>query len=295
MKIAGHTLGTPEYTVPEAIALYAQLGLQGIEVLCHEEYRSAIRPDISNEGLRHLRKVCDEHGLQFAAVTPYVTDLNSSDSTLATAQRDLLLRTVEMANILGAPCVRTFAGKETGGPGRLERLQRLVDAMVAPAETAAKAGIRLGFENHRNTLAESAKGAVEAVRAVNHPSIGIIYDQANLTMVGAEDYLEAIPLQAPYTIHVHVKDISLEGELLAAPKPNGEEVAPKAPGPAVPRIVGEGVLPWRQIISHLKRTGYDGWLCLQYERRWYADQLPPAEIGVKRGAQVLQEILSELG
>lgn len=39
MRIAGHTIGTPEHTVREAIDLFARLGMEGIEAICHDEYR----------------------------------------------------------------------------------------------------------------------------------------------------------------------------------------------------------------------------------------------------------------
>lgn len=287
-------MGTPEYTVPEAIDLFARLGMEGIEAICHDEYRSAIRTDIGPTGLRELRQRAERQGLQFAAITPYATDLNSPDPSVAAAQRDLLLRAIEIAHALGAPCVRTYSGRETGGPGRAERLRRLVDAVRRPAEVARKAGVRVGFENHFNTLGDSAKGTVEAVQAVNHPAVGIVYDQGNLTMLRADQYREAIPLQAPYLVHVHVKDLSFKDQ--SPEMTSGRvETLPAEANPTIARIVGQGILPWWDIIAELKGTGYDGWLSIEYERRWYPDLLPPAEIGMQAGAKLVRRILKDLG
>jgi sugar phosphate isomerase/epimerase len=286
-------MGTPEYAVPEAIDLFARLGMEGIEAICHDEYRSAIRIDASRATLRELRGHAEGQGLQFAAITPYATDLNAADPQVAKVHQDLLLRSIEIAHELGAPCVRTYAGRETGGPGRGERLRRLVDAVRGPAEVAATAGVRLGFENHFNTLADSAKGTLEVIRAVDHPDVGIVYDQGNLTMLGAEDYRETIPLQAPYLIHVHVKDLSFKDKPPEVTS-GAVEALPAEAKPTISRVVGEGILPWREMIAELKRTGYDGWLSIEYERRWYPDLLPPAEIGMKAGAEVVRRILHEL-
>lgn len=294
MRIAGHTMGTPEYTVPEAIDLFARLGMEGIEAICHDEYRSAIRTDIPAAGLRELRQRAEGQGLRFAAITPYATDLNSHDPQVAAAHRDLLLRAIEIAHALGAGCIRTYPGRETAGPGRAERFRRLVEAVHGPAEAAAQAGVRLGLENHFNTLGDSAKATVEAVRAVNHPAVGIVYDQANLTMLGAEDYREAISLQAPFLQHVHVKDLSFKDKPPEATSGTVEALPPEAK-PTDSRVVGEGILPWREIIAELKRAGYDGWLSIEYERRWYPELLPPAEIGMKAGADLVRRILQDLG
>jgi sugar phosphate isomerase/epimerase len=286
-------MGTPEYTVPEAVALFARMGLEGIEAICHGEYHSAIRPETPRAALRELRRRGEQLGIRFAGITPYVTDLNSPDPQVAAAQRDLLLRAIEIAHELGAPCVRTYPGRETGGPGREDRLRRLVEAVRIPADVAATAGVRLGFENHFNTLGDSAKATIRAVEAAGHPAIGIVYDQANLTMLGAEDFREAIALQAAYLVHVHAKDFRFKAERPRA-RSGAVDALPGEANPTICCVLGDGSIPWPGIIAELRRTGYDGWLSVEYERRWYPDLLPPAEIGMQAGADRLRRILGEL-
>jgi len=36
MKIAGHTMGTPEYTVLEAIKLFYDIGIEGAEIVVQD-------------------------------------------------------------------------------------------------------------------------------------------------------------------------------------------------------------------------------------------------------------------
>lgn len=222
MKIAGHTMGTPEHTLPEAIDLFARLGLEGVEAICHDEYRSAIRTGSSSAALQALRRRAESQGLAFAAIAPYPTDLNSHDPRVATLHRDLLLRAIDIAHALGARCVRTYPGRETGGPGRADRFRRLVEAARGPAKD-------LSF---KDAPPAATSGAVEAL--------------------------------------------------------------PEEAKPTISRVVGEGTMPWRDIIAELRRTGYEGWLSIEYERRWYPDLLPPAEVGMKAGAEAVRRILSGL-
>ena len=42
MKIAGHTMGTPEYTVNEAIELFHRIGADGAEIVVQDGYCSGI-------------------------------------------------------------------------------------------------------------------------------------------------------------------------------------------------------------------------------------------------------------
>ena len=40
--IAGHTMGTPEYTVLESLELFHKIGLDGAEIVVQDNYRSGI-------------------------------------------------------------------------------------------------------------------------------------------------------------------------------------------------------------------------------------------------------------
>ena len=57
------------------------------------------------------------------------------------------------------------------------------------------------------------------------------------------------------------------------------------------RIPGEGIIPWPEILPALAARGFDGWLSLEYERRWYPHDLPPAGEGMRRGFEYLQKLL----
>ena len=61
------------------------------------------------------------------------------------------------------------------------------------------------------------------------------------------------------------------------------------------RVPGDGILDWPGILKTLKGIGYDGWISLEYERRWQPQDLPEAHDGMKRGADHIRKILQELG
>ena len=51
MKIAGHTMGTPEYTVNEAIELFHRIGADGAEIVVQDGYCSGIPCDCDEKSL----------------------------------------------------------------------------------------------------------------------------------------------------------------------------------------------------------------------------------------------------
>ena len=55
-KIAGHTMGTPEYTVCEALELFGKIGLDGAEIVVQDDYRSGLPTDCSQEELEQVKQ-----------------------------------------------------------------------------------------------------------------------------------------------------------------------------------------------------------------------------------------------
>ena len=137
----------------------------------------------------------------------------------------------------------------------------LADSLRQVGEYASTAGVQLNVENHMDTMATSAEMTMAIVRAVDLPNVGVLYDQANLAFMNSEVYEMATALQGPRIHHVHVKDFYWAGtERIAA-------------------VLGKGIVPWAKIVNSLTDLGYEGYYSLEYERRWYPDQLPPPAAG----------------
>lgn len=119
------------------------------------------------------------------------------------------------------------------------------------------------------------------IRDVNSKGVRILYDQPNLTFTGGEDYKKAIELQSGLIGHMHVKDLVFhEGstEFVASDVSHPDESERNV----YTRIVGEGIIPWPEILQMVKAHGYEDWLSLEYERRWHPDDIPDASIGMKK-------------
>ncbi|MCZ4590091.1 hypothetical protein R1X32_02200 (plasmid) [Rhodococcus opacus] len=58
-------------------------------------------------------------------------------------------------------------------------------------------------------------------------------------------------------------------------------------------VVGDGSVPWGQILRHLRNVKYDDALSLEYEYRWHPQDLDEPEVGFRRSAQHLRSLLAE--
>lgn len=288
-------MGTPEYTVTEALELFHRIGLEGAEIVVQDGYRSGIPEDCTRERLQEIKEASKRLGIPIICLTPYNSRFNDLDRAVRDREIEGIRRVIGYARYLGAGYIRIYGGNfmgnerdETG-----EKLANLIRSMRILGDEAEEAGVKLVIENHFNTMTVSAADSIKVSREINHPSVGILYDQANLTFTQKEDYREAIQAQAEKIYYMHVKDLAFKGE-------NREFVSSDVSHPkeeernVVTRIVGEGCLDWPGILTMVKDYGYEGWLSLEYERRWHPDDIPDASVGMKKSADYLREFIGLL-
>ncbi|MDQ2662349.1 MAG: sugar phosphate isomerase/epimerase [Actinomycetota bacterium] len=292
LRIAGHTLGTPEYGVADAMRLFAAAGLDAAELIWQNDYRSGI-PESDNAALlAEIRAVRDELRLPVIGLTPYMTALNSADDSARARDIERFAQCIRDAESLGAGVVRVYAGAYT--PEQLDEReplwQRLVASLGELAPIAQEHGVVLAVENHFNTMTTTAQETADLVAAVAHPAVGILYDQANLTFTHSEAPERALELQRGHIRHVHAKDLIF----VDRDRPfSSSDVATVASSERAvrSRAVGDGEMDWKQIIGGLLETGYSGSVSLEYEYRWHPQDLPEPLEGFRRGADAIRSYL----
>jgi sugar phosphate isomerase/epimerase len=89
---------------------------------------------------------------------------------------------------------------------------------------------------------------------VNHPAVGAVWDVLH-TWLARESPRDSATALAPWLHHVQVKDAASRGDLRPLP-------------------LGTGAVPLDGVLAALAAAGYGGWLCLEWEKRWFP-QAPP--------------------
>jgi len=291
MIIAGHTLGTPGHDLAQALRLFARAGLDAAEVIYQDDYPAAINPS-DPRSAQQAAAIADAEGVPIVALAPYTTSINSVDAGSWQQGIDEFRACLEAAHTVGATRVRVYAGAwhpgDTDHAGHWEQLR---SALTVLAPEAADAGVVLCVENHFGTMTQTAADTARLVREVGFPSVGVLYDQANLTFTHDEAWSEAFAVQGELVSHVHVKDLVFKDP--EAPFRASDTARVKAEERAVrSRVVGTGVVPWPDILKELVRRGYDDVLSLEYEYRWHPQDLPDPAIGFKASALALRKMLA---
>lgn len=292
-KIAGHTMGTPEYTVTEAIELFGKIGLDGAEIVVQDGYKSGLPVDCPKETLKEVKRCAKENNVEIICLTPYNSRFNSLDKDTREDEIRGIEKVIEYCDFLGAKYIRIYGGNLSAGEtDKLpEKRRELIESMRYLGEKAGEKGVTLVIENHFNTMSVSARESAQLVKDINCDHVRILYDQANLSFTGNEEYSEAIELQKGLIGYIHVKDFVFkkgDRQFTSSDVSHPDESERNV----FTRIVGEGDLDWPVIMKSVRDYGFEGWLSLEYERRWHPDDIPDASIGMKKSAEYLRQILS---
>ncbi|MER6402678.1 sugar phosphate isomerase/epimerase family protein [Streptomyces viridosporus] len=246
MKLAFSTLGVPGLPLPDVLRLATEHGYHGVELRAYPE--EPVHPRLTPAERADVAAGFEAAGVEVLGLAGYSRVAAPGDDEPVLAEIRALL---DLARDLGAPSVRVFPG---GAP---EQGPEEADATAArrlgtAAEYAADLGVRILLETH-----DSHRTAADAMRIlglVGHRQVGALWDVMH-TWLGGEQPVESFAALSPHLGYVQVKDIA-----------SAEDTTPLP--------LGAGVLPLADCVEVLSRHGWDGWLCWEYEKRWYADAAP---------------------
>jgi sugar phosphate isomerase/epimerase len=150
---------------------------------------------------------------------------------------------IELARDVRADTVRVFGGDVAD----LDDVARRLEPLLVPDVTVA-------IETHDHFA--SAIRVAELVALVGNPSFAAVWDLHHPTRVGESPQI-VIDALGPAIRLVHVKDARRRGE--------DWELVP----------LGEGELPVGECLDLLRASGYEGWLTVEWEKRWHPHLADP--------------------
>ncbi|MFD9092480.1 sugar phosphate isomerase/epimerase family protein [Streptomyces collinus] len=264
MKLAFSTLGVPGLSVPDVLALATAHGYHGVELRAHPE--EPVHPGLTAAERAETAALFKAAGVEMLGLAGYTRVAAPGDDAPVL---DELRRLLQLAHDLGAPFLRVFPGADPDLPAEES------DAVAArrlgtAAEDAAALGVRVLLETH-----DSHRTGADLIRVlgpVGHRQVGALWDVMH-TWLGGEQPQDSYAALAPHLGYVQVKDIA-----------SAEDTSPLP--------LGAGVLPLTECVDVLCRHGWDGWLCWEYEKRWYESAAPLPDL-LDAGRDHLVRLLGE--
>ena len=228
----------------------------GFDVL---EFQAQPLLNIPDEELRNIKKAADDCGIEltYSLGLDKKYDISTDDPYIRNAGVAYLTDILKKVSVQEGKIISGVSYAAWGVPeGEIDKKKRTansIDSMKKLANVAGSLGIQYAVEvvnRFEGVVLNTAKEAVEYVKAVDSPNVGILLDTYHMN-IEEPSIGDAIRTAADYLIGFHV------GE--------NNRTAP-----------GRGHLDWNEIFDALKEVGYKGRLV--------------AELFVKAGGEVGRDI-----
>ncbi len=190
----------------------------------------------TSDYLRQLKGECFRRGLDISG-----TAVGNEFCLPAGAERGRQIESVkqwiEWADLLDAPVIRIFAGKQQRGQSLGDAQQLAIEAIEQCCEYAGKYGVFLALENHGG-ITSHVDEMLTIVERVDSPWFGVNLDTGNFRTA---DPYEDLAKLAPYALNVQVKVTMHPAEKPSEPA------------------------DFARLAEILKTSGYRGYVVLEYE------------------------------
>jgi len=249
VKIAFSNLAAPGWTLDRTVAAAGELGYDGLELRLLDG--EPIEPAGLDPATRRTA------GAALAEVT--LVSLDTSIELTRPFERELEAA-LELAAEWGTSTVRVFGGTHDSP---LDNIARRLEPGLDAAE---RLGITVALETH-DGFARATRVA-ELLQRVDRPSLAALWDVHHPYRFGESphDVVGALGSR----IHlVHIKDAVRRGD--------DWQLVP----------LGEGDVPVRESIDALRLGGYDGWMTVEWEKRWHPELAEP-EVALPRELATLR-------
>lgn len=255
MKLSFTTLGCPEWTMRQIVESAAQMGYDGVDFRgLLDEIDVSKRPEFTT-GLRETKALFDDYGIVISGLL-ISARYAVVDPGEKQAQFDETRRNLALAAELGVPFLRVYGGRvpegytvDTISPFLIENLRQIGDE-------ARVYGVTLALETHDDWTDSHIFARLMA--QVNHPNVRVLWDLHHPYRANGESPESTYENLAPYTVSLHVKDS-----------------VPNQEGGHTYVLLGEGDVPLKSMLDMLVGGGYEGYACLEWEKRWHPELADP--------------------
>jgi len=242
-------LDSGEMTIGDVIASCAKAEADGIELM---DKHTQLSP------LDKLAAQMADSGLTMPSLC-LPCDFVQTDQAAMREAVDAAVERMEVALSLGCNMLMLSPGSRKEGWDYEDIRASMADGMALLCDRAASYEVTVTTENHGGMAA--LRGKVEHLQEFKQrvPDLLLTYDSGNF-LLADEDPLAALHALLPWVVHVHLKD-------WRRASPRAPTTSRSISGQRYEAIViGDGLVPTREIVSALADAAYEGYLSIEYTR-----------------------------
>jgi len=243
------------------------LGIKAIDF--HAGYLDSVK-----EAPSIIKSVLDKTGLILSGLS-MSNNFNQANPEELRNQINTVKKWIQVASKINAPVSRIFGGNVDRNDKDLlkQGFVKIIDALGEVVTEAEKLGVILALENHGG-LPCTGEEQVAVIKKINSKYLRATIDVGNYMNCGQEAYI-GTEIAADYVAYVHFKDFK---------KKHPENTL--LPWSIEACTLGEGDVDLTKCLEALKKTGYNGFVALEYEG--IEDEKTGIPKSVKHMNQVMQ-------
>ncbi|HYA61836.1 MAG TPA: sugar phosphate isomerase/epimerase family protein [Candidatus Sulfotelmatobacter sp.] len=270
LPLAFSTLGCPAWEWRKILEFAQGNGFAAIELrglMGSMDLPSS--PEFAPGRIAQTKKQVADHGLK-------ISDLGSSsqmhvaEAELRAKQIDDARRFIDLASALEVPYVRVF-GNEIHGP-REEVIARVADGLHQLGEYAGSRGVTVIIESHGDFV--DSPTLKEVLARADSKHVALLWDAHHTFADGHEQPEQTVAELGGWIRHTHLKD--------SVPDGKGRKYV----------LTGKGDVPVERQVLALRKMGYRGYYCFEWEKVWHPDLQEP-EVAFPDYARVVGGYLKE--
>jgi sugar phosphate isomerase/epimerase len=251
MKISFSTLGCPGWSWEDMLSTAKDLGFDGIEIrgIGNELYVPEVK-HFSSNNIEQTKKKLSKIGLEIPCLT---SACFLFDKVNAEKQINECINYIDLAAKLGTPYVRVLGDAQPQASD--VDIDFVAKNLKMLAEKAGAKGIKLLIET--NGIFADSKVLKEMLESVNSHSVGVLWDIHHPVRYFNESIEYTYSNLKDYICFVHIKDSVMTD------------------GAVKYKMTGHGDIPVKAAVKLLKQNGYDGYVSLEWVKRWCLDLEEP--------------------
>jgi sugar phosphate isomerase/epimerase len=255
MKIAFSTLGCPGWSWEDILSTAKDFGFDGIEIrgIENELYVPKAKPfDESN--LNHTREKLQKLNIEIPTLTSdcFLFDGENIEKYLREGREY-----IDLANKLGSRYIRVL-GYGSPHPEKDVDLDFIAKNLKILAEYAADKNVMVLIETN-GVLAKSEK-MTDLLKKTASSNAGVLWDIHHTSRFYNEPVEKTYDMLKDHIKYVHIKDSIIDN------------------GKIKYKMMGYGDIPVKEALLLLKKSGYEGYVSLEWVKRWCIDLEDPGVV-----------------
>jgi len=271
MKLCFSTLTCPAWGLRQIVDAAVASGFAGIDFRGIGEEIDVTKLPEFNKDLPSTLALLRDHGLQIPCFNTSVTLISPAPERWQ-MMLDECFRYARLANRTQTPSLRVFGGAIPKGMTPEEARSMAQRRLRQLVKICRPMNCQPLVETHDDWSTTDA--ILGLLHEFDPADAAVLWDVEHPFRHGERPMDTALALRR-FIRHVHFKDsVWPEGKML-------------------PRLIGEGDLPLAEANEALRAIHYDGWICLETEKRWHPQDAPDPEASLPQFARYMSVVRSQ--